>query len=93
MAKSFKERMLDRLPGSRTASEETRARKDDETFLQKASGFFQEFKTEMKKVTWPGRKETAASTVVVIFTVLIIVLFLGLVDYALGRIVYSVLNF
>jgi preprotein translocase subunit SecE len=93
MAKSFKERMLDRLPGSRTESDETRARKEDEPFLQKATGFFQEFKTEMKKVTWPGRKETAASTVVVIFTVLIIVLFLGLVDYALGHIVYSVLNF
>ena len=92
MAKTFKERMLDRLPGSRTASDEARARKDDEAFLQKATGFFQEFKTEMKKVTWPGRKETAASTVVVIFTVLIIVLFLGLVDYALGRIVYSILN-
>ena len=93
MAKSFKERMLDRLPGTRIASDEARVRKDDETFLQKATGFFQEFKTEMKKVTWPGRKETAASTVVVILTVLIIVLFLGLVDYALGRIVYSVLNF
>ncbi|HEY3490243.1 MAG TPA: preprotein translocase subunit SecE [Candidatus Deferrimicrobiaceae bacterium] len=93
MAKSLKERMLDRLPGSRTASDEVRARKEDEPFLQKVSGFFQEFKTEMKKVTWPGRKETAASTVVVIITVLIIVLFLGLVDYALGRIVYSVLNF
>ena len=93
MAKSFKERLLDRLPGSRTASDEVRARQEDEPFLQKASGFFQEFKTEMKKVTWPGRKETAASTVVVIITVLIIVLFLGLVDYALGRIVYSVLNF
>jgi preprotein translocase subunit SecE len=92
MAKSLKERMLDRLPGSRTASDEVRARKEDEPFLQKVSGFFQEFKTEMKKVTWPGRKETAASTVVVIITVLIIVLFLGLVDYALGRIVYSVLN-
>jgi preprotein translocase subunit SecE len=47
----------------------------------------------MKKVTWPGRKETASTTVVVIITVLIIVAFLGLVDYALGRIVYSVLNF
>ncbi|MBI5575275.1 MAG: preprotein translocase subunit SecE [Deltaproteobacteria bacterium] len=60
---------------------------------QKVSSFLQEFRTEMKKVTWPGRKETASSTAVVIVTVMIIVLFLGLVDYALGRIVYSVLNF
>ncbi len=62
-------------------------------FANKVSVFYQEFKTEMKKVTWPGRKETASSTVVVIITVMIIVMFLGLVDYGLGRIVYSVLNF
>ncbi len=60
---------------------------------QKISGFWREFKTEMRKVTWPSRKETVSSTAVVIVTVLFIVLFLGLVDYALGRLVYSVLNF
>ncbi len=60
---------------------------------QKVSGFYREFKTEMKKVTYPGRKETVSTTAVVIVTVLVIVLFLGLVDYGLGRIVYSVLNF
>jgi len=60
---------------------------------QKISGFWREFKTEMRKVTWPSRKETVSSTAVVIVTVLVIVLFLGLVDYALGRLVYSVLNF
>ncbi|OGP33550.1 MAG: preprotein translocase subunit SecE [Deltaproteobacteria bacterium GWC2_65_14] len=60
---------------------------------EKTTLFLKEFKTEMKKVTWPGRKETASSTAVVIVTVMIIVVFLGLVDYALGRIVYSVLNY
>jgi len=60
---------------------------------QKISGFWREFKTEMKKVTYPGRKETVSTTAVVIVTVLVIVLFLGLVDYGLGRIMYSVLNF
>jgi preprotein translocase subunit SecE len=60
---------------------------------QKISGFWREFKTEMKKVTYPSRKETVSTTAVVIVTVLVIVLFLGLVDYGLGRIMYSVLNF
>ncbi len=74
--------------------EETRPRQQaDIGLLQKTTGFLREFKTEMKKVTWPGRKETLSSTAVVIVTVLVIVLFLGLVDYALGRIVYTVLNF
>ncbi len=93
MAKSFKERLMERLPGTRTASEEGRARAEGGALVQKVTGFLQEFRTEMKKVTWPGRKDTASSTGVVIITVMIIVIFLGLVDYALGRIVYSVLNF
>ena len=92
MAKSFKERLLERLPGTRTASEEGKPR-EGLPLVGKVTGFLQEFKTEMKKVTWPGRKDTASSTAVVIVTVMIIVIFLGLVDYALGRIVYSVLNF
>ncbi len=93
MARSFKDRLLERLPGTRTTTDEPRPRREGTAILQRASGFLKEFKTEMKKVTWPGRKETASSTVVVIITVMIIVVFLGLVDYALGRIVFSVLNF
>ena len=92
MARSLKDRLLERLPGTRTATDEARVKAGGGT-AQKVSTFLQEFRTEMKKVTWPGRKETASSTAVVIVTVMIIVIFLGLVDYALGRIVYSVLNF
>ena len=93
MARSLKDRLLERLPGTRTATEEARPKADGVGPVQKVSTFLKEFKTEMKKVTWPGRKETASSTAVVIITVLVIVLFLGLVDYGLGRIVYFVLNF
>lgn len=93
MARSLKDRLLERLPGTRTATEEGRPKAEGVGMMQKVSSFLQEFRTEMKKVTWPGRKETASSTAVVIVTVLLIVIFLGLVDYALGRIVYSVLNF
>ncbi len=94
MAKSIKDRLFERLPGTRTATEDARPKQQAGVGLpQKVSGFLREFKTEMKKVTWPSRKETVSSTAVVIVTVLVIVLFLGLVDYALGRIVYSVLNF
>ena len=93
MARSLKDRLLERLPGTRTATDDARPKADGSGAVQKVATFLQEFKTEMKKVTWPGRKETASSTAVVIVTVMIIVLFLGLVDYALGRIVFSVLNF
>ncbi len=93
MARSLKDRLMERLPGTRTATEPARPKTGGDGLARKVSGFLQEFKTEMRKVTWPGRKETVSSTAVVIVTVMIIVLFLGLIDYALGRIVYSVLNF
>jgi preprotein translocase subunit SecE len=37
-------------------------------FLQKAKQFFREVRVELKKVTWPSRKETIASTSVVLIT-------------------------
>ena len=93
MAKSIKDRLLERLPGTRSSSDEGRSGGPPVGAARKLAGFFQEFKTEMKKVTWPGRKDTVASTAVVIVTVLVIVAFLGLVDFALGRITQSILSF
>jgi preprotein translocase subunit SecE len=39
-----------------------------------------EITMELKKVTWPTRKETSAATVVVIITVIIASIFLGVFD-------------
>ena len=55
--------------------------------FEKIQEFFREVKIELKKVTWPSRKETIASTVVVLITVLISAVFLGLVDYILSKII------
>lgn len=46
--------------------------------------FLREVKVELKKVTWPPRKQTIGSTVVVIILVMIISLFLGVVDIGLS---------
>jgi len=93
MAKTIKDRLLERLPGTRTATDEGRGAVSPAGVVQRVSGFYREWITEMKKVTWPGRKDTASSTAVVIVTVLIIVAFLGLVDFALGKITQSILSF
>jgi preprotein translocase subunit SecE len=93
MAKTIKDRLLERLPGTRTATEESRGAAASVGTVQKVKTFLQEFKTEMKKVSWPARKETISSTAVVIVTVMIIVAFLGIVDFALGKIVQSVLSY
>jgi preprotein translocase subunit SecE len=93
MAKSIKDRLLERLPGTRTATDERQPGGAPVGAVQKVSGFLQEFKTEMRKVTWPGRKDTAGSTAVVIVVVLIIVAFLGVVDVGIGKIVQAILSY
>ncbi len=49
--------------------------------------FFQESYAELRKVTWPSRDETIASTKVVLVSTLIIAGMLGLVDFILFKFV------
>ena len=52
-----------------------------------AKQFFREVRVELKKVTWPSRKETIASTSVVLITVILVAFFLGIVDLGLSRLI------
>lgn len=61
-------------------------------FFQKAMEFFREVKVELKKVTWPTRKQTTGTTVVVIIFVFVIAAFLGLFDFGLSKLVQVVLT-
>jgi len=61
-------------------------------YLDKGLQFLREVKVELKKVTWPSRKQTIGSTVVVIVLVIIISLFLGIVDIGLSSIIRVVLQ-
>jgi preprotein translocase subunit SecE len=67
-------------------------RKLQPAFLAKSVQFLREVKIELKKVTWPSRKETLASTGVVIIIVFIISAFLGLVDMGLSSLIRFVLG-
>jgi preprotein translocase subunit SecE len=51
---------------------------------EKIVQFFHEVKAELKKVSWPTRKETIASTSVVLVIVFIIAFFLFVVDQGLS---------
>ena len=60
--------------------------------LQQLKEFFDESLVEIKKVVWPSRKETiATSTAVLVFT-LVAALFLGLVDGGLSWLVNAILS-
>jgi preprotein translocase subunit SecE len=63
----------------------------EQNFIQKSLQFLREVKIELKKVTWPTRKQTTGSTLVVIILVMIISIFLGIVDFGLSSLVRVVL--
>jgi preprotein translocase subunit SecE len=54
--------------------------------------FFREVRIELKKVTWPSRKETIAATVMVIALSVLIAFFLGLLDVGLAKAVGTILK-
>jgi preprotein translocase subunit SecE len=54
--------------------------------------FLKEAKVELKKVTWPSKKQTLASTSVVIIVVIIVSLFLGIVDVGVAKLIRLVLG-
>ena len=60
---------------------------DFKKWIEKTKQFSQEIKVELKKISWPQKKETISSTSVVLIIVLIVSFFLGVVDVALSRIV------
>jgi preprotein translocase subunit SecE len=64
----------------------------EKTFIDKGFQFLREVKVELKKVTWPSRKQTMGSTVVVLVIVTIISLFLGIVDAGLAGLIRAVLR-
>lgn len=60
--------------------------------ISKATKFLSEVKVEVKKVTWPARKETVGGTTVVVIVVFLVALFLGLVDALLSNMVQGFIN-
>lgn len=68
------------------------AGKQKKSIVDKSFQFLREVKIELKKVTWPSRKQTLGSTAVVIILVMIISLFLGMVDFGLSSLIRVILQ-
>ena len=59
---------------------------------QRIKAFYNDVRTEMKKVTTPSRKEVQATTVVVIITVFLFGFYFWLVDNSIARIIDTVMR-
>ncbi|GAB4439452.1 MAG: preprotein translocase subunit SecE [bacterium] len=55
--------------------------------VNKIKKFFEDSYSELRKVSWPPRKESVKAAYAVIVFVVIISFFLGIVDYFLAKIV------
>jgi preprotein translocase subunit SecE len=59
-------------------------------YMKAVSNFLRDCKMELKRVKWPTRKELMASTAMVLFLVIVIAFFLGIMDELLVRIIAKV---
>ena len=60
--------------------------------LQSLYNYFVNARTELRKVSWPTRKETITTGIVVFVVVIVVSLFLGLVDFAVSGLIRYLLS-
>ena len=58
--------------------------------FKKLIKFLREVRLELKRVSWPTRKEITGSTGVVIVTVIIVAIYLGIIDNILQQIMMRI---
>lgn len=82
-----------KTPAKKKAEKPAKAKKPG--FFQRIGKWFRELRSETKKVVWPTKKQVVNNTLIVLFMVLIVTLFVWLLDLGFGalvRLVTSVLS-
>jgi len=62
-------------------------------WAERTKQFYLEVRSEMRKVSWPGRQEVFSTTLIVIAAVLFFGAYLGVVDVALGAGIRKLLTY
>ncbi|MFA9556459.1 preprotein translocase subunit SecE [Evansella sp. AB-rgal1] len=60
--------------------------------IKNTTKFLKDVSTEMKRVSWPKRKELTRYTIVVVATVLFIAVFFAIVDSGISALIRGILN-
>jgi preprotein translocase subunit SecE len=76
-----------------TAVEQNAIASSIRSWPERIKTFYGDVRTEMKKVTSPGRKEVQATTTVVIITVFLFALYFWLVDLAISNTLERALHY
>jgi len=56
----------------------------------KIKSFLHAVKAEMKKISWPTRKEIVRSTIIVFITIIVFAVIIGVIDIALYQLIIRV---
>ncbi len=66
---------------------------EEKNWLEGTKDYVNELKLEMRRVTWPSRKQVESTTAVVIVAVFIFAAYFEVVDTLLGRGIQGIYNF
>ena len=61
---------------------------DSKPITERIGRFLREVRAELRKVVWPDREELKRYTLIVIVSVAVIAVFVGLVDFGFGRLLF-----
>lgn len=62
------------------------------TIAQRVIGFLKDYKSEIKKIVWPGVKDVAKNTLIVLVMCLIVGAFIWLLDLGIGKLIDLILG-
>ena len=62
------------------------------TIMKRIFRFFRDYKSEVKKIVWPGWKDVIKNTVIVLIMCVLVGAFIWLVDFGLGRLLELILG-
>ena len=57
------------------------------TIMQRVIGFLRDYKSEVKKIVWPGLRDVAKNTLIVLIISAMVGVFIWLLDWGLGSLV------
>ena len=78
--------------GPLTAGAPTSRQQLDIELGQKIAKFFRDYKSEVKKIVWPGPRDVVKNTVIVLIMCAVVGAFIWLVDYGLGQLLKLILG-
>ena len=62
------------------------------TIFKRVIAFFKDYKSEVKKIVWPGIRDVAKNTLIVLIMCLIVGAFIWLLDFGLGKLLEVILG-